>query len=1799
MCIRDRSMRAQIDESEVFSEKSLRFLLVDKSSRCVLKNVLHVAERNRPVFREAPEGVVRVSSASMVDLQDPTFVHVWVNAHEAQRYQLAFETLTNCVVQHGAPTGVVSVPLSSSMRFQGKYVTCTWLPPLARTQPLTDIPDGSLLDGVLRMVKASTHGCETSGRSDVLVFEGLDGRYYLVPGAPEDVLPPAGVNVTHVSDTHTHQRAERRINIDAQFPGADEATIMNERLVQCGRRLAQSIKAIPKDEPAPDELISTVMHYCGLSVRDMYRLYDTKPWPADTTEEMSQRIQQSIMTNMVGRALKSVMEAAVEMHPITGQNDAEKSLSRVSISAAFLHEFMKSSKMLTGPIAAHTRQKFNIPDSVKISRSSVSLGNLISLVCKKLGLYFHVASRQVLTFSTPTINSVTASPASSLFFFATNSSERVSEVATILALSKKAKKPAHRVVLLAQAASCLLSIQATGSKVSSSDEFNKQLHQLAKIGSSLTKFKVESFLYRAATHSLFSTVKRRTAQIECAKEELMFQGLRRVAVPVDRTLLMDGLSRTLASVISIRESSLADTQQATSHAPVNMNPLIKTQNDADLIKELESVGGKASEIAHTLTKMLGEVHDNSEANTTTLPLIHEQAVLDVIGFCRLQARTSDPVVVVEKEYYKRVRAVVEDATQYTEAERTILRKKLLLDTVLTTYHMSFDNDLGREPCGRLVPAMDDMWRAFCDVQGASSAPSFALLTSMSFVLARGTVTNSEIVTLDAAAASVQPTLFRVACEGEPQEQFDTTATAEALSAALEASYYHGSEESKPTTELLLSAAIDYYRERAPQHVPLFEAIRKGKTTVKTVSTAPDADLLANQSTTVPTPTNTDVTPDVIVDGSMVDENPATTVLSPTVTGGKPPLPPSRGVTPGSASSPFRTVFKSRRLSSSGNDGPYSAGFPNPCSGSQDEDIFARPATVNVVESDLGALFNDIPPELLRGDKSRTKDTDSQLQSADLDRFDDEMSVDDDDKWPADQDASVVDGEPRPQSSGVYEYGSKNRTRTCGQQTSTSEFPVVEAAASTSPVASPTRTLNGRPLTAPVSEDPKANHAALIANLEAERLQVAYDREQRRLRIIADALQSSAQDADSQASSAPKMSCAFDILYRSSQQCHSFTAPIAIVCFLDLENAHTAYLASPERQRKLDVAREKANSPTVTPIRNGRGPPRNHEQLVMRKKLGHMQNKLDQLEAEARISAISDLVDTEGRRRAVVVSDFGASMAKLHELLDTSACVAEAKFANRRRLETLLGKPLIRGQYLPDEEDDDDIGLDDEALMEINMQRARDRRAKASAAAPVSTIGTRSRDAESLLKKRGHNNEASEYLRALKEELDELEPENKPKEVSALAKSVGILPPLNRPHTTDEPRTKVESTARSGSAQSTRTLAPGANLPYLQRHKLSEHNRLAPLVAFAAPDGDLKGVPKRLPPPTSSTQLRTPQGRALPSVLYAAVDIAASKQRNDDEQVRLQYETNPKLVRLGTRPSSATLLPPIAAPKRSNEAIAILSQQAHDGMKKWARSTVLQTFARAWLSDLRRIEMAQIRIKSWMLLTRDAFRRRKRMIRISDFRQSNLLVTRKKAFAAFVQWYHNRIEGRKICRDLVLDNIVFSKKLSKEIKASDLLTMRNIPIRIFNIMSPWLQWAHQQRSARNLQLMVVRTESTYFQEAWYRFTNGVANKNVFNKYKDHKLVKNTRVYALMLKNRRRLLKDRLASWINSLVRHKRAEERVYQFKIAHREIIRARHQRGVDKVWIETMFKTGWARKYLKIAYEAMYQHRLERKKNSY
>eukprot|EP00657_Telonema_sp_P-1_P011307 TRINITY_DN6314_c0_g1_i1.p1 TRINITY_DN6314_c0_g1~~TRINITY_DN6314_c0_g1_i1.p1 ORF type:complete len:116 (-),score=35.78 TRINITY_DN6314_c0_g1_i1:6-353(-) len=82
---------------------------------------------------------------------------------------------------------------------------------------------------------------------------------------------------------------------------------------------------------------------------------------------------------------------------------------------------------------------------------------------------------------------------------------------------------------------------------------------------------------------------------------------------------------------------------------------------------------------------------------------------------------------------------------------------------------------------------------------------------------------------------------------------------------------------------------------------------------------------------------------------------------------------------------------------------------------------------------------------------------------------------------------------------------------------------------------------------------------------------------------------------------------------------------------------------------------------------------------------------------------------------------------IRDRLDTSACVAEAKFANRRRLETLLGKPLIRGQYLPDEEDDDDIGLDDEALMEINMQRARDRRAKASAAAPVSTIGTRSRD----------------------------------------------------------------------------------------------------------------------------------------------------------------------------------------------------------------------------------------------------------------------------------------------------------------------------------------------------------------------------------------------------------------------------------------------------------------------------------------
>lgn len=682
-----------------------------------------------------------------------------------------------------------------------------------------------------------------------------------------------------------------------------------------------------------------------------------------------------------------------------------------------------------------------------------------------------------------------------------------------------------------------------------------------------------------------------------------------------------------------------------------------------------------------------------------------------------------------------------------------------------------------------------------------------------------------------------------------------------------------------------------------------------------------------------------------------------------MSGKKPPLPPNRATTPQSPT-PFRSVYAKRRLSSSGaGDGLNSAGLPGAFSGSQ-EDIFDRPASVNVVESDLGALFNDTSPNLLKGASKRGNTT----TGASIDSINLEGGEEDADDVPmlsATRNQQHVGSRESILSRERIPYNRrKHQTNEMSQQTSLTDFPPeVIPPTDTAPYghSSPTwtRRLAGRPLTAPVSDDITLNHAALIAELEAERSQVLREREKMRLRVIEEVL-SRRPGSPSDNAPIPKMSCGMDILYRSAQQTHMFTAPIAIVCFLDLENAHAAYAVSPERARGREAAKLRAATPARSPDKDGRvGPPRSHDQLVMRKKLGHMRGKLDQLEAEARTSALAEVISTESKRRAILLEEYTTNVAKLKELGDTGSCVAEAKYSNRKKLEAVLrGRPRLPTPGLNSDEDDD-LGLDDDALMEVNMQRARNRRAAAMASlSPVARV--RSQNAEGLLTSAGHSRQVSEYLRALKDELDELEPENKPKEVSALAKAVGALPPIQpRPHTNEVPRPKPDATqgshVRSGSAQGTRSVTLGANLPTQHRFKLSEKNRLSPLVAYAAPDGDLKSVPKRLPPPTSTNQLTTPLGPALPSVIYAAVDIAASRQRYDDEEVRLSYETDPKLIRFGARPSSAAQLDPISAPKRSNEAITILKRQAVEGMDKWARTTLLQSFARAWLSDLRRVE----------------------------------------------------------------------------------------------------------------------------------------------------------------------------------------------------------------------------------------------------
>ena len=449
------------------------------------------------------------------------------------------------------------------------------------------------------------------------------------------------------------------------------------------------------------------------------------------------------------------------------------------------------------------------------------------------------------------------------------------------------------------------------------------------------------------------------------------------------------------------------------------------------------------------------------------------------------------------------------------------------------------------------------------------------------------------------------------------------------------------------------------------------------------------------------------------------------------------------------------------------------------------------------------------------------------------------------------------------------------------------------------------------------------------------------------------------------------------------------------------------------------------------------------------------------------------------------------------------------------------------------------------------------------------------------------NAASEMLRKLQSEMDELDP-NAAKERSKAAAARLLAPIPNAPR----PQTDGSSPQKGGGGKKSLLPLAGArsasagpgrvitDLPAGQKGQLSAQNRLPPLVNFAVPDGNVESIHTNFPPASSDVLVRTPFGAAIPAVLHTAVDIAAEKQRNDNEIFRAEIGTDPQLLKRhgagANRPATGSRLAPIAPLLATEEGQARLTKAlGHVKLREHA-STLIQQCARAAIAHRAIRSQAAARVQRWYRRLRRALHRRYAIIRLLQMRQESQVALARNYCIAWEANVRRRSENEAMIRSLVLDEIVYGKLLSRRVKAVELYAAENLPLYVHSVMSRWLQSAHAARTERKLAAMIERNERLYKRRAWARLVDACIGRNRANPMADHALVRHSRVYAMRKQSERRHALLRFRAWLALYVERVRGKTMRVNMQIALKAVLAARREREVSRVFAVAMIKAAYA-----------------------
>ena len=326
----------------------------------------------------------QVSKCSFVNSDELVLVHLWMSRREGRKFQHALKALAQGRHNAALPATITTVH-SIALIHQTRFVTVTWLPPLIEDAPVQYESDG--LANAMEELWRVAAGGNVAGQRLVL-YPGADGRYYCFGGPSVLVhLGERGTDSSNVCRSEWFLADRHGAEDDYRAVEAHVEHALHRAAVSLG----EFVMSEEKMRDAPYDIASVVARDAGLNRQFLHRLRSMmlQTLQATGNDHAGNVTMDHIDTEMIGRTLKSIVEAQLMMHMLEGDSTTSTtSTARLQIVNDVMTTFFKSPEFLQNVVMGVMRLKFRAGDNFSIHPAHLKLGSIARMLSDKFAMSF-------------------------------------------------------------------------------------------------------------------------------------------------------------------------------------------------------------------------------------------------------------------------------------------------------------------------------------------------------------------------------------------------------------------------------------------------------------------------------------------------------------------------------------------------------------------------------------------------------------------------------------------------------------------------------------------------------------------------------------------------------------------------------------------------------------------------------------------------------------------------------------------------------------------------------------------------------------------------------------------------------------------------------------------------------------------------------------------------------------------------------------------------------------------------------------------------------------------------------------------------------------------------------------------------------------------------------------------------------------------------------------------------------------------------------------------------------------------